>query len=495
MSKKHLISLIAILLIAISCKKEQEDAPQEINKQESFTGTLTLANAPDLYRQLKTKAENSRQTEASGTDLLSPLWNISDQSIVNGTTIVSTPILQNVPLYWGDKGFRRLIMKQNPNGTTSGFYIEAIASDDYFYKQCYGAYEFKNFSGKILVYDLNYNFLTGADYGNGVRLNLIKVLEPGVSLQTANTKSTDALGALVCVRVYRKEPTCLGGININSNMVICDYILKPDEDPINYLGAGLGGYDGFGLGDNYVKAAMGTGSGGGIGIGGMPAPQPITPHKLIASGSSLSLAQMNAVKTIIEQIRNESCMMRTVVNYLETYGRPFIFSVDLTLNILHGGIYDPKPIPSPFSKTIKFKDPVSIEIGTLREELIHAFQDLIYPGGIHQYNGTLPGSANIEFEAKFIVNLDYEIRSRSGLNGMMAFTVFAMDYNDYAEWIRKIASNKYNGGGYPLYSDLSSKYYQFQSLFPNLGHGYENTKVKTDLAPHALYYLLSRGCN
>ncbi|AFD05729.1 hypothetical protein [Solitalea canadensis] len=155
------------------------------------------------------------------------------------------------------------------------------------------------------------------------------------------------------------------------------------------------------LGPKYITFVGGVD--GGYSGGGAIAPAQVTPHKLIAPGSMLTADQMLKVKNVIESIKNESCHMKAMILYIENSGRKFVFSFKSEIKLTV--IMTPASVPGVYNngyKSFVLRTENEIRKDVIREELTHAFQDAIYPGGTYQYRPGYPGSANIEFEAKVI---------------------------------------------------------------------------------------------
>lgn len=77
------------------------------------------------------------------------------------------------------------------------------------------------------------------------------------------------------------------------------------------------------------------------------------------------------------------------------------------------------------NNTITFRDSPSINLNNILEEVYHAYQNTIYPGGISQYSLFKPGFTNIEFEAKLFKDV-YSVLYGGMISGNPRITVFGI---------------------------------------------------------------------
>lgn len=204
---------------------------------------------------------------------------------------------------------------------------------------------------------------------------------------------------------------------------------------------------------------------------------------------SLDTAGVRVLKESIDFLITKNPMLHKVQNYLSSIGSGF---GDVVLNdsLKHFGQY------SPVTKTYIFSDYNAID-RSLTEEYIHMFQDNVYMGGIAQYaysayNPDVKGSANIEFEAKFLTDL-----SCHSANCACAFMGGGVDYADaYENWIELLCQKISDGE--MSYEEIERGYdnHSYEDFMLDYAKGklaytsYSLSQIKTGMQPEALMFIL-----
>ncbi len=211
-----------------------------------------------------------------------------------------------------------------------------------------------------------------------------------------------------------------------------------------------------------------------------PAPAPkktdtVVVNKLIKTPTTLTPAQIAALQNLLNQITS-NCVGLGLINGLISGGQQFTFTVDNTIT--------PQASYNPLSNSIQMRNPSSIDVNSFQEELFHAYQNFYYKGGTAQFLGK-SGSANIEFEAKFLKDLKSTIYGGA----------LTLQDSKYLDWLLTLTND---GKSFPTSlstSDLS-KYFQFMSEFNTQDLGYNNTIINNALNPTALINLINNSnCN
>jgi len=182
--------------------------------------------------------------------------------------------------------------------------------------------------------------------------------------------------------------------------------------------------------------------------------------------SNLNLVQKAQVNNLITDFFGTNSG-RYLYNYMHTQKVNITFTYDSSINT--DALYDCS------TNTIKIKDPSSLRINQIGEEMVHAAQHQIFYG-----NSMTPSIKNYEFEAKVFFDLS-AIVDNSALANLPTVTdprdEFVTPYNS---WINDLREN--NG----RFTDIDG----FNSLC-ELWHGYQG-RADSSFTPLLLLYLFRK---
>ncbi|MBW1614439.1 MAG: hypothetical protein JRJ57_10815 [Deltaproteobacteria bacterium] len=146
------------------------------------------------------------------------------------------------------------------------------------------------------------------------------------------------------------------------------------------------------------------------------------------------------------------------------------------------------------NNTITFNNSSSINANAILEELFHAYQNTIYPGGIGQYSMGEPGFTNLEFEAKLFKDIYYytelyvngnDETLMNGESGSIGFPNQQM--GEYGAWVLQIAYEGFTPTLMQQYSTMLGYFNQYSTPYG----GYLLPDLDTPLAIIQSKY----GCN
>ncbi|MGF7082970.1 hypothetical protein [Mucilaginibacter sp. UYCu711] len=198
--------------------------------------------------------------------------------------------------------------------------------------------------------------------------------------------------------------------------------------------------------------------------------------KIMKYPTGLTAAQKAQIEALLTTLNNR-CIGAAIYNYMDAHSQTFYWDVNSSLT--QNAAY------SPPTDSIKIKNPSTPDISGVQEEMFHAYQNKTYPGGTTQYLGTHAGSANIEFEAKVMRDLQGLITNDG--------SSLALNSTEYFTWLSDISSSftKYPAS---FTADQLTRYFSFVTDFINAGTGYGN-RVANSLEPSAMFSLInSSGC-
>ena len=209
-----------------------------------------------------------------------------------------------------------------------------------------------------------------------------------------------------------------------------------------------------------------------------PAPAPKKPdtvvvNKLIKTPTTLTPAQIAALQNLLNQITS-NCIGIALINSLINNGHQFDFSINNSINS--------QAFYNATDNTITLRDPSQISDNNLMEELYHAYQNFIYPGGTAQYAGKA-GSANMEFEFKVLYDMNSSISSSGGRY------LGPINEADYLKWIGSLT--KYTSLPTSFTSEQYTQYLLYMNDYKNGNYGYSNTIINYNLKPTAMFSLIN----
>ncbi|MDY0142849.1 MAG: hypothetical protein RBR97_13245 [Bacteroidales bacterium] len=135
------------------------------------------------------------------------------------------------------------------------------------------------------------------------------------------------------------------------------------------------------------------------------------------------------------------------------------------------------------SNTITFQSG-NFQFTELMEELFHAYQNTVYPGGIGKYSQGKPGNTNIEFEAKLFKDI-YTALYGGAWNASIGFPDSYMKL--YQDWVFLISEEGFTPA-------LMGQYNTMLGYFNQYSHGYGGYLLSSLNTPLAIIQSKS-GCN
>ncbi|CCH02001.1 hypothetical protein FAES_4000 [Fibrella aestuarina BUZ 2] len=219
--------------------------------------------------------------------------------------------------------------------------------------------------------------------------------------------------------------------------------------------------------DNYYGTDIPPGSGNPP-TGGGPSPgSGDILDKIVRTNSLDNAAQQKLRDVLKEYVKN--CYNKAVYDYFSNRNLKFDFSINPN-----------SQTPAYFSYSngsIAFQSSNTIELGTLTEELFHAYQDHYY-GGLAQYSNT--GRSNIEFEAKLGADI---VRVLNNEGCCMTVNPSDAINTEYYQWIISITDG---GTKFPSnYAQIQDRYFYFLQQFKNTFPAY-NFPTNANLLPNAM---------
>jgi hypothetical protein len=136
---------------------------------------------------------------------------------------------------------------------------------------------------------------------------------------------------------------------------------------------------------------------------------------------------------------------------------------------------------NPGTGVISLNNLATLSAANLEEEFFHAYQNFTYPGGTTQYAGKA-GSANIEFEAKVLRDINEVVNGEPGM--------FAIPGQQYSDFIKNVTNN-YSVFPTTFSQTQLTQYFNLLPQFIQANPGYSNDVISPSLNPTAIFSLIN----
>lgn len=286
----------------------------------------------------------------------------------------------------------------------------------------------QEFYGTIIVQDLKGNIIKGyIHHHDGSVTGLIPTSSGMASAVTNLTKSVNCYTFEMWQIVSMDGGQTWSPPRLLSSRTEC--FISYDQ-PCWATDNGSGGSGGY---EDYIA--------GGGGSGTIPPPPTDRP---------LTVTEINILNQIKSTISTDCATGKVVGSVWNGMG----FAVD-------GSITSPAQWDRT-TNTISFQSSSQINTSTLMEELFHAYQNTVYPGGTGKYSKGKPGNTNIEFEAKLFKDIYTANTELYGVwIGCIGFPYQIA--HEYIIWVMDIAEQGFTQAVMANYSTMLGYFNQYSA--------------------------------
>ncbi len=440
------IFLVLIAAYVISCQEKVDT--------DVYDDHFSIANAKKWYEETQTGFVAIKLAdETEEPFVMMPEWSDAFESNNSEYEVVETGLKSNGNLSYaseesyqayeetGDEGYlkslsRLVMMKNKATGEITSFLITIIGSKEYLGKHGFklddNSYLKKqhDFSGMILVYDLEGYHISSQSFEEGV-----EILSP-----ESDSDEQSSISRLTTVKECRVTTVYL-------TTSISEQVYTNGEWVTVWTIKHTFQYSFLQCFPSYPGANGNPPSGN-------PDPRPQIQARGAAAlpaiyGQSLLTSSQKTTLEFELGKMLEVCALERI--YLEIKNR------GIKLNF-RTGVGNPANY-NPWDKTISFYNETNITYLNLAEQLFHAYQDVAYTGGISQYTWQA-GHHNIDLEAKMLMDIVYRcvnLPCNTSISGVTA-SGFSGSWTDF---INRITQN----GTFVPRSALSAQnlaiYYEF----------------------------------
>lgn len=431
--------ILCVLLVAFgySCKKEIYD---QVSSDKSFIADVKSQFYAGHYESKLQEAFNDTAHLQLNAD-----WNnvyINEENDLRyayvklSPSIVSkhnTRVTQTVR-YAGVEKF--IIGKKE--GETLELYLGTYISDNQERTNTDPSY-FSNFSGMLLLEKLDSKKIFKFIYKDGKRVNAAKNATP-LSKSSASVSYYDVR----CTTNFTCRWSGVCGSEVYITVTSGSTCFMPSSSPGNCMTS----Y--WSLAESIMQESCEVVEYPDPPFPGAPQPDPVA--ITLASITKPGVTLKDATKNLLNQVLKD-CLGRVLIGKLGSNNKKLNFVEDPSAT--SSGIYDPR------TETVTI-DPSGARIGSMLEELLHAYQD-VKEGGTTKYLQGTPGGLNMEFEAKLIRDIRQTIVPRDP-EQYATFGHYALGQDvEYLDWLDAITEN---GKAVPTdFSLIRTKYFEYLNRF------------------------------
>ncbi len=377
-----------------------------------------------------------------------------------------------------------VVLKQNNNITTNiyeifGNVFDITGKEDICIKN-FNQSVMPNFSGEVTFYKWNSQLIESKVYENGINtLNKILTTNP---LKSKKIQSTDKR-LNQCIDWYWEYYDSYGN-NTGEQFAYTTCSSSCDQQ-------------GYRDPNGILKVKTNCDAGGPTNNPPSSQSQDTVMKLKDTTCANMTAQEITTINNTLNQLQSVDCAIKFVYHNLIDNHKSFYFCI--SNSGVGNGEYDPA------SRTITFStDYAATNVYVLEHEVIHTYQDLVYPGGIQQYGRTgqnglkKTGFVNLEFEQLVysdIVHGTYEAFEGDSFQGTPEQL---SDYKDFINnYTNKNSSFDQLRSGTEEYNefldDFNTQLQQFKSI-PNNPYNSNIANLKPQALINIFNHALLTGC-
>lgn len=452
----YLISFLITVLIIAACSKAFQEIEQSDLKIDQIKQHFYSENLDSVLIQIKTETDEFKQYLE---------WDNAANLSTEGNTLYYIPITWKnsssdgrLPIETNNKSF--LVVKEKDDS------FEFLTAK-YFEKDSTNSFNKPSteFSGKVIVQDY---------YGSAN----IGIFENGVQILDVSRKvmSTEIPGTIpIC---YDRYVCTYSGSCVSSGVSGGAYISATESNggclpptPINcpFFQWTLVNTTSFPVCENIVIPPMPPGGWSGT----LPSPIQSAIQSIVKKGVTLG----STTKRLLQEVLDD-CLGKIVISRLSSNKKKLGFEENS--NLTTPAAYDPR------TETVKV-DNTGVSLSNMMEELIHAYQDVMYGGTAKYLDGT-PGAQNIEYEVKVLFDIRQSLNPENQ-DKIARYGYYALGSKlEYLDWLEAITVG---GTQYPTnFEAIKTDYFKFLQEFGTYNPKYKNLQYDLGLEPKVMFDLL-----
>lgn len=221
-----MIKKIAAITVAIfclsACQKDNMPAPIQNNEIKQDAKTPTIEEAKLWLDSIRIVA--TKRTASSGSNLTESTqidWGKAKSLNLNSGTYLQVPLQGAMTFQNITQGYRKLLLFKNKSGRTDGYILEIIP--DAITYQKLGTIDPRTFTGRVFVYNAQYQLLEGYIFIKGKRAGTIK---PSINIGESRLRINSAAFTDSCIWVDKNY------VNANNEVIIYSEKVCP-IDPVD----------------------------------------------------------------------------------------------------------------------------------------------------------------------------------------------------------------------------------------------------------------------
>ena len=175
---------------------------------------LTLQEAQSFYEQLQANSleadRNSKAVKRSKKTSRQAFWDKQEKYKLGNQELITIPVLFDDDLNTPGYGFKKMVFyKDTKTNKTNARIIEYIFDKDYLVKN-FGNLSMKTFTGIVIIYDAEGNFLEGMGIKDGKQTRRVGVALDGEIMKAQNANGRESATTGLCME-YFNASGCTSG--------------------------------------------------------------------------------------------------------------------------------------------------------------------------------------------------------------------------------------------------------------------------------------------
>jgi hypothetical protein len=176
---------------------------------------LSLAEAQSFYEQIQAQAkavsQNSKANKRTQKTSRKAFWDKQEKYKAGSQELISIPVLFDDDLNTPGFGFKKMVFyKDTKTNKTNARIIEYIFDKTYLTKN-FGNLSMKTFTGMMVVYDADGNYLDGVGVKDGKQTNKVAVGLDGEIMKAKNANGRESATTINCEATYTGYNCNFGG--------------------------------------------------------------------------------------------------------------------------------------------------------------------------------------------------------------------------------------------------------------------------------------------
>ena len=196
---RPVFTLLLVLTLLVSCKQQLNEVLPDSQQEEAISLTEARQHYEALQQKIRMQEAGGRPTKRTQKKVRKADWNYGEvYKKQQDSDIIAVPIAFDNDLNFAGQSFKKMIFWKDKKNHIKSMIVEYILEKTYM-DNSFGKLSFSNFTGAILTYDEDGNFLKGISYRDGKHIGGAGIMiDNEVVTPTYTEKGGKNLSRTVC---------------------------------------------------------------------------------------------------------------------------------------------------------------------------------------------------------------------------------------------------------------------------------------------------------